>query len=258
LIKQPRRGPAAARNLGANEAKGEVIIFLDSDMIVSPDFLIQHLDCHKHYPNSLIAGTRSPYPTPGEQYPFEYIEYFQGNIDPRALKTSPTYQDALSCNLSIRRKNWAKLLGFNEDFLSFEDIEFAYRASQLGLEIRILPSAHAYHNHPLTLEQRFQRAALYTSSIPLLFHLHPELKGQIDYLQDKEPINKKSDPFKLILRKIFRRILAIPLIVKLIKFIFTTLLTLKAPQRFIRFFYWKIIGSYQWIGLRQGIQRYGW
>src|SRR5262245_6394949 len=37
-------GPAAARNRGASEAKGEYLIFIDNDIIVEPDFIHAHVD----------------------------------------------------------------------------------------------------------------------------------------------------------------------------------------------------------------------
>ncbi|MDZ4228794.1 MAG: glycosyltransferase family 2 protein [Patescibacteria group bacterium] len=40
LLSQPHLGPAKARNLAANQAKGEVLVFVDADMEFSPDFLV--------------------------------------------------------------------------------------------------------------------------------------------------------------------------------------------------------------------------
>lgn len=39
LLKQKHLGPGAARNLGANEAKGDILVFVDADMEFAPDFL---------------------------------------------------------------------------------------------------------------------------------------------------------------------------------------------------------------------------
>lgn len=42
LVEQDHQGPAAARNLGIASAKGDTIIFIDSDLVVTPDFLRAH------------------------------------------------------------------------------------------------------------------------------------------------------------------------------------------------------------------------
>src|SRR3989344_6288685 len=39
LLKQKHKGPGSARNLGAKHAKGEVLVFVDSDMTFATDFL---------------------------------------------------------------------------------------------------------------------------------------------------------------------------------------------------------------------------
>ena len=40
LLEQSHQGPAAARNLGASQAKGDILVFVDSDMEFDPDFLV--------------------------------------------------------------------------------------------------------------------------------------------------------------------------------------------------------------------------
>ena len=42
LIKQDHGGPGVARNRGVKDAKGDVIIFIDSDLIVTESFLESH------------------------------------------------------------------------------------------------------------------------------------------------------------------------------------------------------------------------
>ncbi len=42
LFEQDHKGPAIARNFGVREAKGDTIIFIDSDLVVLPDFLHHH------------------------------------------------------------------------------------------------------------------------------------------------------------------------------------------------------------------------
>ncbi|MBT2724653.1 glycosyltransferase family 2 protein [Bacillus sp. ISL-46] len=52
-----RKGPAAARNLGVNEANGEYIIFCDPDFLVCPNFIEIHDLYHGRYKRSVVSGT---------------------------------------------------------------------------------------------------------------------------------------------------------------------------------------------------------
>ena len=47
----------AARNIGAQKASGEIILFLDDDLEVSPTFLEAHLRAHDEWPGALVAGS---------------------------------------------------------------------------------------------------------------------------------------------------------------------------------------------------------
>src|SRR4051794_34409703 len=46
VIEQDNRGLAAARNRGATVATGEILLFLDDDMICGPDLVQQHARFH--------------------------------------------------------------------------------------------------------------------------------------------------------------------------------------------------------------------
>jgi len=54
-IKQDNRGPAAARNLGINSARGELILFLGDDIIAESNLLDQHIDAHRRYRGENLA-----------------------------------------------------------------------------------------------------------------------------------------------------------------------------------------------------------
>ena len=45
------KGRAVTRNVGINSANGELLIFLDCDIEVNPDFVLQHVDYHQNNNN---------------------------------------------------------------------------------------------------------------------------------------------------------------------------------------------------------------
>ena len=44
LIEQVHGGPAEGRNRGVEHARGDVIVFIDSDLVVTPVFLAKHAE----------------------------------------------------------------------------------------------------------------------------------------------------------------------------------------------------------------------
>jgi len=48
LIRQDHLGPAEGRNRGVEEARGDVIVFIDSDLVVTPTFLVSHARALQH------------------------------------------------------------------------------------------------------------------------------------------------------------------------------------------------------------------
>src|ERR1700751_6129486 len=54
-LKQPNKGPAAARNLGISEATSRLILFTDSDIVPSRDLVEQHSAGHRKHPETHTA-----------------------------------------------------------------------------------------------------------------------------------------------------------------------------------------------------------
>ena len=62
LLAQPNAGAAAARDLGVRQARGEVVVIVDDDMQVGPDFLSRHLALHRAHPRAVVMGRIHPDP----------------------------------------------------------------------------------------------------------------------------------------------------------------------------------------------------
>ena len=54
-LRQPNKGPAAARNFGIREAKSGIVLFTDSDVVPARDLVAQHLDWHRRNPGTAAA-----------------------------------------------------------------------------------------------------------------------------------------------------------------------------------------------------------
>jgi len=56
VVRQVQRGPAAARNAGADAARGEVLVFIDDDCTVEPGWLEELLAMLRARPDALVAS----------------------------------------------------------------------------------------------------------------------------------------------------------------------------------------------------------
>jgi glycosyltransferase involved in cell wall biosynthesis len=57
LETQYQRGAAFARNYGARIAGGELLLFCDDDIVVTPPHLLAHLAAHERHRDAVVAGT---------------------------------------------------------------------------------------------------------------------------------------------------------------------------------------------------------
>src|SRR5262245_53142880 len=60
LVEQAHGGPSAARNRGVQAAIGELIVFVDDDVVPAPDLLDEHARSHALGSDLVVIGPMSP------------------------------------------------------------------------------------------------------------------------------------------------------------------------------------------------------
>lgn len=252
LITQDNLGPGAARNHGAREATANLLLFWDSDMIADRATLEIHRDLHMQNHSALVAGARRAWAPATTSLFAKALKAGKMGID--HFGEAPSFWEAFSSNLSIHRRDFEELGGFDEDLRAFEDIDLAYRAQQAGLALMFSREAVGYHNHQLTLDQVCRQQLHYQRYAAAFLAKHPELDGQISYLADKAPLAFGEDSISLISRKIARRLVATPLVIRALETLVSKIERLYPNPAILRFLYWKIIASYQLKGYREGLR----
>jgi len=144
LFQQNHEGAAIARNTGIDVAKGEIIVFIDSDLVVTPTFLSVHAKA--------IAG---------HQKAFTYGAVINTNNFESPTSAQVKLQDISTAffatgNVAIA-KHWLIKAGkFDPSFRQYgwEDLELGVRLKNLGLQLIKCPEAVGYHWHPaFTIDQ---------------------------------------------------------------------------------------------------------
>jgi GT2 family glycosyltransferase len=148
LISQANAGPAAARNRGAVEARGTIILFTDDDCVPTPDWLEAMLE---PFADPEVVGVKGVYGTRQTSLAarFVQIEY----EDKYRVMAGFAYIDFIDTySAAFRRERFLEMTGYDTSFpvACAEDIELSYRMSARGWKMKFAPGAIVYHTHPGT------------------------------------------------------------------------------------------------------------
>lgn len=211
-LRQENAGAAAARNRGAWAARGEVLIFIDNDILVQPDFIQQHLRALKENPACWIMG-RVIHPPELRQTPFgrfrdDFHESFYRNCLHDCLSET---QGMTGQNVSIPKSDFLSLGGFDESYpgASCEDWELAMRARQRGTRVLFHPGICVLHNDwAVSLEQFCRRQKLYSIPQVLLWKKYGEASPWAQLVSENAPVDWRRDAWRLSIKKMCKRLCA--------------------------------------------------
>jgi GT2 family glycosyltransferase len=137
-------GPARARNRGAAEAKGDILLFIDSDVLVPPD-IIKHVVAEFERDASLTAliGSYDSKPT-APNFLSQYRNLLHHYTHQNSAIDIKTFW--AGCG-AVRCQPFRAVGGFDEAFTqpAIEDIELGYRLTAAGYAIRIVKSLQVTH-----------------------------------------------------------------------------------------------------------------
>jgi glycosyltransferase involved in cell wall biosynthesis len=256
LLRQANRGAGAARNRGVQQAQADFLVFLDSDMIASPDLLRQYLAAGAAHPEALLIGRQNPW-TAAYQTFFDEVMRYEWFRDLGPDPFQPSFYHVLSSNMALRRAQFESVGGFDEGVgtgahPATDDTDFGYRAYKIGLGLVYWPEALAYHNHPRTLDQRCAQEHSIAMWTARMFTRYPEMRALIPAFEEIQPVSWQQDPPALIGRKLARQLLALkPALGTLVLLAQSAELWWPNPS-LLRFLYWKIISGYRVTGFRKG------
>ena len=159
LVAVTQRGRAASNNVGVRMARSDLLVFVADDFIPAPTLVRAHVDFHRHL--------RSPGVGIGPAF---FRENLRADPFCRWLEDSgrlfgvpfriaeqawPRHFFYVG-NASISRPLFERVGNFDEVFRHdvFDDFEFGVRLAATGARTHYLPKAVAWHDHPVTLDER--------------------------------------------------------------------------------------------------------
>jgi glycosyltransferase involved in cell wall biosynthesis len=168
---QENRGRSHARNVGIRITRAAIVVFIDSDVVVTRDFLETHLTLHEAH-----AGKKV------------FVQGLSVNTDrfddPLSTPINATHFSAAffaTNNVSVPKAFLVEVGGFDEAFVEYgwEDLELGLRLKAIGVDIVRSREAVGYHWHPAFSladipgmkrqeEERGRMAAYFYSKYPTL------------------------------------------------------------------------------------------
>jgi glycosyltransferase involved in cell wall biosynthesis len=186
FIEQENKGRSVVKNTGAQMAKGDLLIFIDDDIILDNHCLEEHVKHHAKYPGSILSGGLR---NPEEESPSELSkvkEYFgkrwsQDLINSNYQPLDEKNYFVTAANLSLHKEVFLKLGGFDERLYDVEDFDFGTIALKAGVPMYFNNNASGIHNEYPTTKQYIRRLNQYRVARERLIKLKPDL-----YLNNKK------------------------------------------------------------------------
>jgi GT2 family glycosyltransferase len=152
---------AHQRNIGVRNAVGDIIVFTDSGCLPEGGWLKKLLAPIVDEGESVSCG-----PARAVGKSVYSGAHWSGNTDREYVPMATTI------NMAFRREAFDAVGGFDETFGSAEDIDFTWRLTDVGYQLRWVQDAVVTHDWG-TAERQLRRAFFYGKGACRLFRKHP-------------------------------------------------------------------------------------
>jgi len=138
VVRQRNAGLAAGRNAGIARARGELIMFMDDDVLATPGLLRAHIRCHRAHPRAICRGG--------------VINVASFDELPPARYSWRNYSGAYfwTTNVSVPLALLTEAGAFDESFREYgwEDLDVGLRLRHMGVPSILAKDALVYHYKP--------------------------------------------------------------------------------------------------------------
>jgi len=266
-LPQPNAGVAAARNHGARAATGDILIFLDDDIVVEPSHIRDHLSARAGRGDCLVNGHWEFSPetmaalaaTPFGRFRIWVEDWVKQGVGMEPLDgTRVAPSGVTACNLSIAADSFWRLEGFDEAFpyAGCEDQDFSHRAKAAGHQLVYDHSIRLLHNdRRLDLRSFCERQRRGAFTAVVLAVRHPAERNR-SLIRENTPPSRQDGP-RLLVKKALKSILGRRRATEVVHAGISLLERVAPNSSLLRRAYWSTTGIYINRGVREGLTRVG-
>jgi glycosyltransferase involved in cell wall biosynthesis len=170
-------GLSAARNLGAAEASGDVLVYTDDDCVADEEWLLYLAEGFADGDYAAMGGPNiSPKPLTLEQ---ACVVASPGG-PAHVLLGDEQAEHVPGCNLAVRREAFEMIGGFREEFWTAgDDVDFCWRLQDHGYRIGFHGAAMVWHYRRFRIRDYLRQQAGYGRAEAMLIPRHPDRFGTV-------------------------------------------------------------------------------
>jgi glycosyltransferase involved in cell wall biosynthesis len=197
ILESPKASLPLQRNLGAKQAKGDWLVFIDADGVVMPNFVDRiQIFIQEQHPKWFTTWC-----SPDSDNVYDSIFTLLANIywESTLIINRPVAPGPLNC---VRADVFHSVGGYNEEQKYNEDVEFGLRLSKCGIELKFLTETlYVWSMRRLRHESKIKVMNQYIiSMIPILLLKRP-FKTMPGYIMGGHLYGKKKSMKPAIIKK---------------------------------------------------------
>lgn len=168
LFSLPRPSTTAARNLARQEVRGDLVLFLDDDVLFHPTLIEYHLDNYTEPRVGAVSGKVLYHGCEENDLPWAAQLTRSGKYLRNFTSNQPSFIPTLyGCNMSIPRRVLLEVGEFDEHYWGnflWEEVDYAFQIRAKGYLIRYDPRPFVFHVMAPTGGSRNPRPKAYLES----------------------------------------------------------------------------------------------